>query len=270
MSSYSFGEFRELSSGLIIAGAYATKIRRTLFAQLRELSRQDKDFSKEIARASAELNVVLYNILVNELRMDKGDVVRIRINYSIDPRTRKITWDYSSLRVEAYRRIPDEKVIKVVQDVVVNKLSRILEEYRLAPRVAEEAVRAFEVAEEKLEEVPPPHVALAVPVKLADLVSSLDVIGETVDGGILVKFTGKEGQSIGIATVTPSDNEVVIDAIVIHEGISKRYLVRLKGRLEQFIEDPLRVIGELEKATPVELSKEQAESLIREKMQSLL
>jgi hypothetical protein len=75
-------ESRSLSSGLVIAGAYADKVRRTLFAQLKDLMRQDKEFAREIARAAGELNAVLYRILVEEVKVEKGDVVRIRVNYS--------------------------------------------------------------------------------------------------------------------------------------------------------------------------------------------
>lgn len=274
-------EVKELSSGLIIAGAYSDKIRRTLFAQLRDVIKQDKEFTKEIARASAELNVVLFNILVNELKINKGDVIRVRVNYSLDPYTKRITWDYGSLKVEAFRRIPDEQIARIVYDVVKNKLSHILETFRLAPKVAEEAVKAFEVPEEKIEEVtkPTPTPAPLPPLppavqpglaKLSDIVSSADVIGETVDGGVLIKLTSKEGQSTGIVTVSPSGDDVLIDAIVVYGGMSRRYITRVRGRVEIFAEEPGRVVGELDKAAPVELPKDQAELLIREKMQSLL
>jgi Uncharacterized protein conserved in archaea len=260
---------RELSSGLIIAGAYADKIRRTLFAQLRDLVKQDKDVAREIARATAELNIVLYRILVDELKVDKGDVVRVRINYSYDPGNKKIDWNYKSLRLEAFKRIPDEEVTRIVNDVVTNKLSRILEEFRLAPRKAEEAVESFGVIEEKIEEKPAPP-PTPTPVALTDVIASVDLLGETIDGGLLVKFTSKDGQSIGLASISPSGDELVLDAIIIHAGSSKRYLGRVKSKIDVYKENPDKVLVELEKATQSEITKEQAEKLIREKMQSLL
>jgi len=269
-------EAKELSSGLVIAGAYSGKIRRTLFAQLRDVVKQDKEFTKEIARASAELNVVLFNILVNELKIDKGDVVRVRINYSLDPHNRRIVWDYNSLRVEAFKRVPDEQVTRAVYDIVRNRLSHILETFRLASKAVEEAVKAFEVPEEKAEEaigpppIPPSPAIQPGLVKLSDIVGSADVIGETIDGGVLVKLTSREGQSIGIVTISPSGDEVLIDAIVVYGGVSRRYTARSRGRVGMFAEEPSRVVGELEKVAPVELPRDQAELLIREKMQSLL
>jgi len=37
----------ELSTGLVIAGAYADKLRRTLFAQLRDLVKKNRDFARK-------------------------------------------------------------------------------------------------------------------------------------------------------------------------------------------------------------------------------
>lgn len=102
----------ELSSGLIIAGAYASKVRRTMFAQAKSLGVP----SDEVVRSTAELNMVLYEILVNRLRLNKGDVVRVRIDYEVE--NGRIRWLYDTLRVEAFRRISDEEVRRGVRDVV--------------------------------------------------------------------------------------------------------------------------------------------------------
>ncbi len=103
-----------LRTGLVIAGAYATKARRTMFAQLR-----GKVENREIARAVAELNQMLYEIIVNSLKIDKGDVVRITIDYNIVDG--KIEWNYESLKIEAFKRIPDEEVAAKVRDALGRK-----------------------------------------------------------------------------------------------------------------------------------------------------
>ncbi|MEM4718297.1 MAG: DUF2258 domain-containing protein [Desulfurococcaceae archaeon] len=265
-------ETREFSTGYVIAGAYADKVRRTLFAQLRDLIRQDKEFSKEIARASAELNIVLYRILVDELKTDKGDLIRARISYTLDQKTKRIIWDYKTLRVEVFRRIPDNQVAEVVNDIISNRLSKILEEFKIAPQVAEAAVRAFEVSEEKLEEertrvIQPPTIHVLKP---SDIIGAIIPLGETIDGGLLFKINDKNGRSIGLASVTPSGDELVIDAIVIQEGVARRYLSRTRGSIRTYQDSPEMLTMEIDKASPTELSREQADGLIREKMLSLM
>lgn len=105
----------KLSSGYVIAGAYADKIRRTMFAQLRDYVRKDKEWGQKIALAVAHLNRFLYTLLVEQLKVDKGDVVRIRIDYDIDEQVKSVTWRWETLLVEVFRRIPQEEVDKMVK-----------------------------------------------------------------------------------------------------------------------------------------------------------
>lgn len=107
-----------LSSGLVIAGAYADKIRRTLFAQLKDYVRKDKEWGQKIALTIAQLNRFLYTLLVEQLKLDKGDIVRIRIDYEVheDSKTINLLWD--TLNVEAFRRIPQEEINNVVKNLV--------------------------------------------------------------------------------------------------------------------------------------------------------
>ncbi len=105
-----------LRSGLVIAGAYADKIRRVLFAQLRELLKAGKVESREVARAAGELNRILYEVFVGRLRLDKGDVVRITVDYMVEDG--RIRWLLETLRVEAWRRMPQEEVDAALKGVV--------------------------------------------------------------------------------------------------------------------------------------------------------
>ena len=102
-----------LSTGLIIAGAYADKLRRTLFAQLSDKVKSGELDSKEVARAAAEVNQFLFNIIVEDLKMDKGDVVRIRVDYEVEGS--QIKWNYSTLQLEAFKRIDDNQVMDIVK-----------------------------------------------------------------------------------------------------------------------------------------------------------
>ncbi len=113
----------QLSSGLVIAGAYADKVRRTLFAQLKDSIRKGEVTAQEVARAAGELNRILYEILVDKLRIDKGDVVRVRISYDIEDG--KIKWDYDSLRLEVFRRVPEEEISKAIREITA-KVEEVL------------------------------------------------------------------------------------------------------------------------------------------------
>ncbi len=127
-----------LSSGLVIAGAYADKIRRTLFAQMRDYVRRDKAWGQRVAYAAAQLNRLLYSILVERLKIDKGDVVRVRIEYEIDEERMEIRWKWDTLTIEAFRRVPQEEVDRVVKEFV--------------SRAAEVSTAAVEYTLEKLGE----------------------------------------------------------------------------------------------------------------------
>lgn len=105
-----------LRSGLVIAGGYADKVRRVLFAQLREQIKSGELDSKEVARAAGELNRLLFEVLVSKLKVDKGDVVRITVDYEVEEST--IKWQLDTLRVEVWRRVPEEDVTPAIREVV--------------------------------------------------------------------------------------------------------------------------------------------------------
>jgi hypothetical protein len=267
-------ESREFSTGLVIAGAYADKVRRTLFAQLKDAIKQDKEFAREVARATAELNVVLYNILIEELKISKGDVVRVRINYRVDP-GKRVTWLYDTLRVEAFKRVPDESVEKVVNNVVSTRLNQILEKLRVAPREAEKAVKEFEITEEEAERevkaASQPSLTHLKPEQLLGEVSSVDIIGETADRGFIAKLSRSDGSTLGVVSLQPtSEGDVVIDAILVYKQKALRYLTRAKKSISLLSEEPRQVLDEISRVAPTEISAEDAQKLIEEKMRSLI
>ncbi len=105
-----------ITTGLVIAGAYADKLRKTLFAQVREYVKTGQLKQEEVARAAGELNSLLFRLLVEELELSKGDVMRIRAQYQLS--TGKIIWDLGSLQVEIFRRIPDDEVNKILSTII--------------------------------------------------------------------------------------------------------------------------------------------------------
>ncbi|MEM1696323.1 MAG: DUF2258 domain-containing protein [Desulfurococcaceae archaeon] len=97
-----------LSTGLVHAAQYADKLRKTVFAQLRDYVKKDKEFANRVADYIASLNRALFTLLVEELKVDKLDVVKIMIEYDVDEVNKAILWKWDTLRIEVYKRISPE------------------------------------------------------------------------------------------------------------------------------------------------------------------
>jgi len=248
-----------LSTGLIIAGAYADKVRRTLFAQLRDRIKQGEITNQEVARAAGELNRIIYEILVNKLKIDKGDVVRVRVDYDITDG--KIIWDYKTLRVEAFKRVPDNDVEKVLKEALPEALKQFVE-------VVEEKVE--EKIEEKIEEAKPEEKPLerieALPVTIADAV----LLGELSYGGYVVALQNDKGDNIGLATIEEKVGNIVIDTIIVGEGKAYRiYVSKAPITIDDVKEDAKKVIDIVLKHRPVEIPIEEARKIIEERLRSI-
>ena len=266
----------ELNTGLVIAGAYADKLRRTLFAQLRDYVKKNKEFAREVARAAGEVNRLLYIILVENLKSDKGDAVRIRIKYKFDPREMKIRWEYDTLRIEFFKRQPDEQVNEVAKKVIKEKLKEVMEQYAEAPsrEEAEEAMReALETKEAKEEATEATETTQPIEKteeNIVDLIGSVDPIGETASEGVVFKVTSKEGENIGLISLEPRAGEWIIDAIIIHAGKAYRMYTKASKDKQTYMDNPSLLIEELSKSKPVPISSEDARKLIEGKMGEII
>ncbi|WP_440059049.1 single- stranded DNA-binding family protein [Thermogladius sp. 4427co] len=256
-----------LNTGIVIAGAYADKVRRTLFAQLKDYTRGNKDLAREAARASAELNRLLYYVIVDELKGNKGDAVRIRVSYRVYLDKNLIEWDYNSLSVEFFRRVSDEEVSKVVSKVVNERLSEVKEAFGRraveapppAPESAGEAERAVEAREVKEEQAAQPSVEIA----------GIVLLGETAIGSTLLKIEDSRGNTVGIVELTDRDGKVSGEVLLVYDREGYRAIVAIEGRLSELLENTNRIIDELRKARYVQISREEAEAFIKEKMNLL-
>ncbi|MEM4487600.1 MAG: DUF2258 domain-containing protein [Desulfurococcaceae archaeon] len=108
-----------LRSGLVPAAVYAVKLRRAIFAQLRDHVKKDKEFSSKVAYYAATLNRALFTLLVEELKIDKLDVVRISVDYDLDEASKSITWKWDTLKIEVYRRVPPETYEEALKKFIV-------------------------------------------------------------------------------------------------------------------------------------------------------
>lgn len=108
-----------LRTGIVLAGAYADRVRKVLFAQLSQKIKSREIDNREVARAAGELNTILYEAFVKHLALSKGDLVRIQISYSI--KDGRINWDYSSIKARAFREIGEEVVAKAIEEALKSR-----------------------------------------------------------------------------------------------------------------------------------------------------
>jgi len=258
----------ELNTGIVIAGAYADKLRRTLFAQLREYVKKNKDTAREIARASGEVNRLLYIILIENLKCEKGDAVRVRIKYRYDPAQNRVTWDYDTLKIEYFKRIPDEDVEKVVKKIMSEKLEEIKKQYMTAPsREEAEKILRGEAVEEWREETKPLEKEGE---DIVQNIGSTDPIGETMHGGVVFKLVSKSGDNIGIASIEPLAGEWIVDAIVIYRGKAYRIRGKLAESKDKYLQQPMKLVEEISRHKPLPISEEDARKTIEGKMGELV
>ena len=126
-----------LNTGFVIVGAYADKVRRTLFAQLKDKIKAKEIDSKMVAKASGDLNKLLYEIFVNRLKLDKGDVVRIVVDYDVEDG--EVVWNLESLRVEVFKRLAEEEYADIIKESVkrIEELEEVEEVRMRIERVGE-------------------------------------------------------------------------------------------------------------------------------------
>jgi hypothetical protein len=196
-----------LNTGLIIVGAYADKVRRTLFAQLKDKIKAKEIDSKNVAKASADLNKLLYEIFVNKLKLDKGDVVRIIVDY--DLADGEVVWNLDTLKIEVFKRVPEEEYAEIVKESI--KRIEELEE------VEEERFRIEKAGE----------------TDLGDVIYEVRLGDEVVGALVLTPLNG-EGVVRG-ALLKP--NPVVIDK-------TKVMMENLEEELVKIVEEKGRVVDE--------------------------
>lgn len=128
----SMGE--KLFTGFVRAAGYARKVRKALFAALK-----NKVEAKEVVRASAELNQKIFEKM-QEMQVDKSDVVTIEVGFEV--KNGKIEWNYDSLRIEVFKKEEEEKLSKAMEEVekIENELENAIEELHHALQEVEDAM----------------------------------------------------------------------------------------------------------------------------------
>ena len=90
-----------LNTGLVRVAGYAPKVRRTLLAQLKQAIAAGEVSPREVVYKAAQLNRLLYISLVEELRLQKNDVVRVRVDYELSDG--ELKWNLNTARIEVWR-----------------------------------------------------------------------------------------------------------------------------------------------------------------------
>jgi hypothetical protein len=97
----------ELSTGLTIAARYADKLRRVAIVALGKIVPRDV-----IIRDIANLNKILYEELVNKMKVDKLEVVRIVVDVIYDQASNKL--NFENIRISRY--YSEEKIKSIIKE----------------------------------------------------------------------------------------------------------------------------------------------------------
>jgi hypothetical protein len=113
----------ELSTGLIIAARYADKLRRVALVAFSKIAPKDV-----IIRDVSELNKQLYDKIVNEMKLDKLDVIRIMVDAEYDENENKLKFE--NLRIIRYYTEDEcNKKSEEIQQQLL-QLQKQLEDYK--------------------------------------------------------------------------------------------------------------------------------------------
>ena len=89
---------------------------------IHKLVNEEKSIDFENVSSIQDLLKELRNRLErkDEIKAEKGDVVRIVVDYDI--KEGQIKWNYDTLRLEFFKRVPDEEVNKKVKEALARAL----------------------------------------------------------------------------------------------------------------------------------------------------
>lgn len=120
-------EVYEINTGVIPAAIFADKVRRTALAILKKIAP-----SEVIIRDVADFNKSLYGKIVEELKIDKADPIRLTVKVQYDKNNNKLI--FSDLKIIRY--VSEEQIKKKYEEEIrrlgeqLQKLDKIIEEQR--------------------------------------------------------------------------------------------------------------------------------------------
>ncbi len=112
----------ELSTGLIIAARYADKLRRVALVAFSKLAPKDI-----VIRDISELNKQLYDLIVNQYKIGKLDVIRVTVEAEYDEVEKKIK--FNNIKITKYYTEEDCKRLSEPQiEELRNKINELTKE----------------------------------------------------------------------------------------------------------------------------------------------
>lgn len=107
-----------LITGLVKTTGYAVKVRRILFAQLKEAIKRGEINSQQVAYRAGRLNEVLYKVLIELLGLERNDVVRVSIGYTVVNGDIEFQWGTLSIEVYKYNEEISKRATSEAKEII--------------------------------------------------------------------------------------------------------------------------------------------------------
>ena len=190
-----------LNTGLVRVAGYAPKVRRTLLAQLKPAIAAGEVSPREAVYKAAQLNRLLYISLVEELHLQKNDIVRVRVDYELSDG--ELKWNLDTVRIDVWRA-DDALSAKVAETLKAVAEREKWREQRLTARLVASSPLGEEVYELLRGD------ARVGAVKVVKTDDTAVVIGAVLDPPVKIKATVKTVEDIAAVAESATATEAPV------------------------------------------------------------
>jgi len=190
-----------LNTGLVRVAGYAPKVRRTLLAQLKQAIAAGEVSPREAVYKAAQLNRLLYISLVEELHLQKNDIVRVRVDYELSDG--ELKWNLDTVRIDVWRA-DDALSAKVAETLKAVAEREKWREQRLTARLVASSPLGEEVYELLRGD------ARVGAVKVVKTDDTAVVIGAVLDPPVKIKATVKTVEDIAAVAESATATEAPV------------------------------------------------------------
>lgn len=190
-----------LNTGLVRVAGYAPKVRRTLLAQLKQAIAAGEVSPREAVYKAAQLNRLLYISLVEELHLQKNDIVRVRVDYELSDG--ELKWNLDTVRIDVWRA-DDALSAKAAETLKAVAEREKWREQRLTARLVASSPLGEEVYELLRGD------ARVGAVKVVKTDDTAVVIGAVLDPPVKIKATVKTVEDIAAVAESATATEAPV------------------------------------------------------------